>query len=254
MTTDPIFIPDILQDNNPVTAITDWKHHYRAAAICALLVVMIGFLDIGLSMTNSEAQENSLINIVQWFALFQSNTFEAFRLLGLFNMINLLLAVPLNLSLQHLHKQTQPALSTLSMILFSIGTAVYLSSNSAFSLFAISRQYAAAFGAQKTALELIGQTTLALGADLTPGTFLGFILPEIAGILMAFVLLRGGLFSKITAWLGILGLGVLLIFNTMVAFTPQYFSLAMMVAMPGGLLSMAYYIMLSHRLLQLAKR
>jgi hypothetical protein len=231
----------------------DWKRLYLFAAIAAILVVLVGVLDIALSMRVSEAQENSTVSIIQWFTLFQNNAFESFRQLGLFNIINLLLAVPLYLALHHLHRETQPAFSSLSVLLFSIGTAIYISSNSAFPLFAISRQYAAAPEAQKAALELIGQAALAQGADLTPGTFMGFILTELAGMLMAFVLLQGGLFGKVTAWVGMLGLGVLAIFNVMVAFTPELFNVAMSIAMLGGPLSMVFYILLARRLFQLAK-
>ncbi len=239
-------------DDN-IAASTDWKRLYQVAAIAAILVVLVGLLDIALSMRVSQAQENSTVSIIQWFTLFRNNAFEAFRQLGLFNIINLLLAVPLYLALHHLHRETQPAFAGLSVLLFVIGTAIYISSNSAFPLFAISRQYAAAPEAQKAAVEMIGAATLAQGADLTPGTFMGFILTEFAGMLMAFVLLREGLFGKATAWVGMLGLGVLAVFNVMVAFTPEFFNVAMGIAIPGGLLSMAYYLLLARRLFQLAK-
>lgn len=232
----------------------DWKGFYTFAGIACLTVVVLGLLDIALSMTGGEARENTVIPILEWFALFQSNAFEAFRLLGLFNILNLLLAIPLYIALHNLHKPGQAALATFSMVLFFIGAAVYISSNSVFQLFTISRQYAAADEATKAMLELIGKATLSQGADLTPGTFMGFILNEVAGILMAFVLLRGGIFSKATAWIGMIGLSLLVIFNVIAAFTPSLFSAAMIVAIPGGLLSMAYYIMLALRLFKFGKK
>jgi hypothetical protein len=239
--------------NNSSEGNIGWHSLYKLAAVTALLVVFLGVLDIVLSMVGGPARENSTITAIEWFTLFQNNAFEAFRNLGLFNIINLLLAVPLYLALYGVHRRANQAYAMLAVLLFSIGTAIYISSNSVFSIFAVSRQYAVAIESQKAVLDVLGQAALAQGADLTPGTFMGFILTEIAGILMAVILLRGGLFSKATAWVGILGLSVLAVFNVMAAFMPAYYDVAMMLAIPGGLLSMAYYIMLARRLFQLGK-
>lgn len=231
-----------------------WPGFYKVGGVAALLVVLVALLDVVLAMLSGEAVENSTVTVVEWYALFQNNPLSAFANLGLFNIIYQALAIPLYLALYHVHRRTYQAYAALALILFCIGTTVYFSTNTVFSLFGLSRQYAAAgTEVQRSVLIAAGQAALALGTDLTPGVFLGFFFIEAAGILMALVMLRGGFFSKLTAWAGILAMGTMLAFNTIAAFLPESFDLAMMLGMFGGLLSMAYYILLARRLFQLGR-
>ena len=46
---------------------------------------------------------------------------------------------------------------------------------------------------------------LTVGQSHTPGTFLGFFLLEVAGMIISIVMLRSNIFSKINAYAGILG-------------------------------------------------
>ena len=75
---------------------------------------------------------------------------------------------------------------------------------------------------------------------------------QFATLIMAFVLLNGGIFSKVTAWLGAAGFGLMLVFFTMAAFVPAQFNTAMMISALGGLLLIVYHILIARRLLQLA--
>ena len=231
-----------------------WSGFYKVGGAAALLVVLVALLDIVMAMLSGEAVENSRVTIVEWYRLFQNNPLSAFSNLGLFNIIYQALAIPLYLALYHLHRRTYQAYAALAFVLFCVGSTVYFSTNTVFSLFGLSRQYAVAgTEAQKSALIAAGQAALAQGTDLTPSVFLGFFLTEAAGILMAIVVLRGGIFGKLTAWAGILAMGTMLIFNTIAAFLPENFDVAMMLGMFGGLLSMAYYILLARRLFQLGR-
>lgn len=233
---------------------SNWHSIYKLAGTTALLVVLVAVLDIGLSMLGGEARENSTITTLEWFNLFQANPISAFSNLGFMNILYQTLAIPLYLALVHIHRKISPAYALLAALLFGIGTIVYFSTNSVFSVFALSRQYAAATSEiQKSALLATGDAALAMGADLTPGVFLGFFLSELGGILMAVVMLRSGIFSKITAWTGILALSSMLVFNSLAAFVPARFELAMGFASLGGPLSILYYILLARKLFQLGK-
>jgi hypothetical protein len=66
-------------------------------------------------------------------------------------------------------------------------------------------------------------------------------------------MLKGKIFSKVTAYLGILGGTLLLIYLILVTFTPDINTMAMMVATPGGLLSMAWLIMFTIKLFKLRR-
>jgi hypothetical protein len=94
---------------------------------------------------------------------------------------------------------------------------------------------------------------LAVGESHTPGTFLAFSLSLIASLLMAWVMLRGGLFSRASAYTGMVVFGFLLVFEILSDFVPALFDVAMIFAMMGGIASLVWYSMVARRLFQLAK-
>jgi hypothetical protein len=230
-----------------------WKKFYKFSGVMALLIVLVGLVDISLSILGGEVHENSGVSVVDWFTLFETHRFASLGNLGLFNMLTLSLGIPVYLALFNVHRQTQPAYAALAATLFLMGTAVYISSNTLFSMLSISNQYATASAIQKPLLEAAGHVILALGADLTPGTFMGFLFTQTAGLMMSFVLLSARIFSKVNAWLGVIGFGLMLVFFVMAAFVPEQFNTALMISAPGGLLLMAYQILLARRLFQLSK-
>ena len=231
-----------------------WRNYYIFSAVAALLIVVVGLVDSVTSMSAGEVQVNSAIGVVDWFALFQSNRLSALGNLGLFNILTLSLGVPVYLALYQIHRQSLPSFALLAAVLFLMGTAIYISSNTVFSMLALSNQYVVATGEQKQFLEAAGRALLAQGADLTPGTYMGFFFTQIAGMLMAVVLMRGGVFGKITGWLGTVGFGLMLIFFTIAAFAPSHFNTAILISAPGGLLLIAYQILLARKLFQLARK
>jgi len=232
--------------NNP------WKTLYKTAAILALLIVLVGLVDMISSMLGGEARENSAVSVLEWFTLFQTSRFHAFSYLGIINIITLSLSIPIYFALFAAHRQAQPAFAALGAILFFIGAAVYISSNTVFSMFALSRQYAITAEAQRPLLEAAGRALLARGADLTPGTFMGFFFTQIAGLLITCVMLRSGAFGKWAAWLGLAGYGFTSVFFVLAAFAPASYDLALALAAPGGLLLLTYHILLARRFFQLA--
>lgn len=75
---------------------------------------------------------------------------------------------------------------------------------------------------------------------------------EVAGILISIVALRGAVFSKISGCVGMLAFGLMFVFEISSSFVPALFKAAMIFAAGGGLLSMAWYVLVGHRLLRLA--
>ena len=242
----------MIQTNNDAHA--GWKGFYKFSGVMALLIVLVGLVDIITSLSNSEIQANSAIDIAAWFSLFQTDLLSALGNLGLFNLLTLTLGIPLYLALFNIHKHHHPAFAALAAILFFMGTAIYLSSNTVLSMLALSQQYSTAADAQKTLLEAAGRALLARGADLTPGTFIGFLFTQSAGLMMAFVLWKGCIFSRVTGWLGAAGFGIMLVFFTIAAFVPAQFNTAIMISAPGGLLLMAYQVLLALKFFQLSTK
>jgi hypothetical protein len=190
--------------------------------------------------------------VVDWFNLFQGNPFMGLRNLGLLNIMLNFLAVPIFFALYAAHRQSkaQPYAAIAALVAF-LGVGVFFATNRAFPMLALSRQYAAAtMDAQRFVIEAAGQAMLSVGQSHTPGTFLGFFLLESAGIMMAIVMLRGGVFSKASAYAGMLGFAMMLAFEFFASFVTGLSSAAMILAMIGGLASMAWYILIARRLFQ----
>jgi len=94
---------------------------------------------------------------------------------------------------------------------------------------------------------------LSVGASHTPGTFLAFFLVEAAGVLISVVMLSSKIFGKAAAYAGILGFGILLIFEFFSSFVSGLSNMTMILAVFGGFLSIAWYILIARRLFQLGK-
>lgn len=229
---------------------TPSKTFYRVAGTLAVLIVLAGLTDAVTSM-GIEARANNTIDIVEWFRLFQTNRFAAFSRLGVINIITLSLSIPVYLALHQAFRQEKPALAGLAATFYFIGTAIYLSSNTVFSLFGVSQQYALASAAQKPLLEAAGRALLAQGADLTPGTFVGLFLTQIAGLIITSAMLDGKVFGKWTGRLGLAGYSIMALFFILTAFVPGYYSTALLIAAPGSIIMITYQLLLARRFFQL---
>jgi hypothetical protein len=232
---------------------SNWVSLYKFGGIAALLSVLVILTDIALTFVPAGAEPPGSMTAVDWFRLFQGNWFFGLRNLGLLpNVLNLSLSIPLFLALYEAHKHTNKAYAALALILSLAGTAIYLSNNAAFPMLALSTKYAAAAtDAQRALLIAAGEAILARGEDFTPGALTGFLFSETALITISFVMLRGGIFGKATAYAGILGSLLLTIFTIWTTFIPRFFEIAMILALIGGLLSIAWNVLTARKLSQL---
>ena len=211
----------------------------------ALAEILITFLPGGYTTAGT---------VVEWFALLQNSPFLGLRNLGLLNIVMVACEIPLVLALYWAHRKTSPALAALATILALVGTAVFYATNRALPMLSLSAQWASAGGeAERAMLEAAGQAMLAVGQSHTPGTFLAFFFSEIAGILMAVVLLRGKLFSRAAALAGLGGYSFLLVYEVFASFAPSTHEAILVLAMLGGLANIAWYILVAARFYQLAK-
>jgi hypothetical protein len=118
----------------------------------------------------------------------------------------------------------------------------------------LSNQYAAATtDAQRASLVAAGQAMLSVGQSHTPGTFIGFFLADLAGIIMSAAMLKSNIFDRATAYLGILGFALLMAFEILVSFVWVLDNVAIALAMLGGLLSTIWYVSSGFRLLRLGR-
>jgi uncharacterized membrane protein len=242
----------INQVTNAETTDSTWRSLYKiggAAALCivltALIEIIITFLPGGYASSET---------IIDWFRLFQNNWFLGLRNLGLLNIVMTALGIPMFFALYIAHRNVYQPYAALAMIISFIGVAVFYATNRAFPMLDLSHQYASATtDAQRAILSAAGQAMLSVGESHTPGTFIGFFLSEVAGILMSMVMLRSKVFNKPNAYFGIFGFSLLLIFEICSSFVPTLSDVVLIFAMSGGLLSMAWYILIARRLFQLGQ-
>ncbi len=231
----------------------DWKIFYKLAGVMAILIAVVGMVDAITSNLGAEAVDNGSVAIAEWFSLFQTNRFFAFSSLGMVNIITLSLGIPVYIALAHVFSPVRQSVAALAAIVFFIGVAVYLASNTVLPLYTLSDHYALACGAHETALEAAGLALLVQGADLTPGTFIAFALTQTAGLCMTWIMLNNNLFGKWIGWIGLLGYSMTSVFFCLAAFTPDKYGTAMAFAMPGGFLLVAYQVLLALKFFQLGK-
>lgn len=232
-----------------------WKSLYVPGAVAALIGLLLILMDILVSMIlpGGEAEPGAR-SAIDWFTLFQSNAYYGFRDLGLLNVLNIVLGIPLFLALYAAHRRVNPAYAAFALALFLFGGAIYISNNAAIPMFVLSGEHAAAAtDAQRAALAAAGEAVLARGADFTPGSLVGFILPSLGQIAISIVMLRGGVFGRATAYAGILGFTLLLVFTVWTTLVPGALDAAMLIALPAGLLVMAWNVLVARRLFQLAR-
>ena len=224
---------------------------YRLGAVSALLVLAIAVLEI--VITFLPGGYASADTVVEWFNLLHNNWFLGLRNLGLLNIVMTAIGIPLFFVLYSIHRPANPLLSTLALIISFVGVAVFYATNRAFPMLDLSIRYAAATtDLQRASLEAAGQALLAVGQSHTPGTFIAFFFSEIAGIMISVVMLRGRIFSRLSAYAGILGFGMLLVYEVCQSFVPAMAGIALLFALLGGILNLLWYALIAQQLFKMA--
>ncbi len=186
------------------------------------------------------------------FMQLQNNPFLGLYNLDLLNMIIQLIFIPSYFALYWIHRNSNKAYALLALIIFLVGTVILVINNSALSMVELSNKYfVAADESQKTLLEAAGEAILTRGAHGTKGAFLGFFIPNLAGVLMSYVMLKGKLFSKTNALFGIIGSILMLVYVFLVTFVPEVKNMATAFAMPGGILLLIWMAMFMIKLFKL---
>ncbi len=228
-----------------------WKSIYLLGGISASLSLLAVIADIviGSSMGGNLAELPQ--TAVDRFAQFQQNAWLGLYNLDLLNTVNQLISIPVFFALSAAHRKTNQPYSLLALVFFLIGTTIFAANNVALPMLELSQKYVLAAEAQKPLLAAAGEALLARGAHGSLGVFFSFALPTLAALLFSLVMLTGKVFSRANAYLGLLGNLLMLVYVVLVTFVPSVKEMAMAFAMPGGLLLVAWMVMLTIRLFQL---
>lgn len=238
--------------DNSIT--TQWKTMYRAAAILVFAAVAVMISEIFLTMAPDGAADlGTRTGMDKWFDVFARNGFMAMRNLGLINIIATTMMVPVFFSLWGVHKEEQPVLAGLTLLVFSVGYAIFMAGNSAFPMLALSIKHSSASPEVRQTLSAAGEALIARGASHSPGTFPAFALSEASSILSGILMYRGGVFSKAAGIVGICAFVMMFAFEVLASFMPSLADVAMILAMIGGIGAIVWYVLLATGLWKLSK-
>jgi hypothetical protein len=169
-------------------------------------------------------------------------------------MINQIILIVSYFALFAAHRKINLGYSILAFVFFAIGTTIFIVNNAALPMIDITNKYfATADLNEKLIFAAAGETLLLKGAHGNYGTFLSFFIPNIGGLLISIVMLKGKIFSKTNSILGIIGSVLILIYVLLVTFFPSTKTMATIIAMPGGILLMIWMIMFTIKLFKLSK-
>ncbi len=217
-----------------------WKPLYRAGMAAALTIVV--FIPIQIIVYALRPPPSTVSG---WFTLFESN-----KLLGLLDMdllliIDQVLTCLILLALYIALRRASQSLMAIALTSGLMGIAAYLASSTAFNMLSLSDQYAAATtDAQRTVLLGAGQATLATWQGTAFDV--GYVLGGVALLIISVVMLQTTLFSKVTAFVGIL-------VSVMMLLPPTAGTIGLFFAL-GSLLPLEIWLILvARRLFQLGQ-
>jgi len=141
-------------------------------------------------------------------------------------------------------RRTNEYFTAITLTLGIIGIAAYFSSNTAFEMLYLSNQYAVAITeAQRSMLLAAGQAMLAIYGGTS--FQLCYVLQAVYGIIILAVMLQSKIFSKVTAYVGILA--------GMIAFGLFVPKIGIFISIFSILFYETWYILIAQRLFQLGQ-
>jgi hypothetical protein len=239
-----------------------WKPLYRLGGGAILLAVIVFRRNFGAEMDLFDgfgifAMPDTLpSSAADWFGLFQVNSLVALILFGLVDLVNLALVSLFFVSLYGALRHAARGWMVVALSAGLGGTVVYFASNQAFAMLSLSQKHAAATTEGQRAIFLAaGEALLAIenptGIYQGTGVYLTRLLIPLAGLIIAIVMLRSHVFSRLTAVAGILANGLALAYFVPLLVAPSLLWLPMSLSAPFRVL---WYFLTARRLFQLGRR
>lgn len=229
------------------TGNSNWKHLYLIGGT-APLISLAFYLSQFLIMFSGETYPTTPEG---WFTLFQRN-----KLLGLFflNALDIFSIAILGLMFLALYialRQTNPSYMAIATYFAFLGIMVFVTSRAVMvsGTLSLSEQYATATTeAQRSQVLGAGQAITSV-SRATPET-IGFFFMAVAGLIISVVMLHSETFSKVIAYIGILGCIVTLANDISLVIAPSSAAIIMPI---NGLFWFIWWILVGLRLIQLGR-
>lgn len=224
-----------------------------AGGICSIIVIVLTIMDIVIG-TLLGGDLNTVPSLaIDRFAQLENQPWLGLYYLDALNLVTTILMIPVFTALFVSQRKSKNGWLVLALVIYGIGTAVFISNNAALPMYSLSQNYSSALPQQKEFLVAAGESLLAKGAHGSMGVFPGFILSMVATILMSISMIQSKVYGKFIGWMGLIGASLLLVYLVLVTFVPGAQSIAMGLAAPGGILSLIWMILYTIRLFRSAK-
>ncbi|MBN1185892.1 MAG: DUF4386 family protein [Bacteroidales bacterium] len=231
-----------------------WRNIYKVGAITTIIVLCGIILDMVVGSVTGGDVSALPQTAVERFNQFKNNPLLGLYNLDLLNTMIQIIFIPSFFSLYAAHRNVNNASALLALILFLVGTTIFVTSNTALTMLDLSHKY---FGTdseeQRLLIAAAGEAMLVKGSHGSLGVFMGFALIPLSNAFMSGVMLSGRIFSRATGYVGLIGNSLMVIYVIMVTFIPAIEKMAIAFAMPAGLLVMIWMILFTIKLFKISK-
>ena len=228
------------------------KLWFKIGAICAFGAFLVMLTEILLTALPDGARVEHGIEAL--YQLYERNWFMAMRFMGLMNIFATSLTLLTTYALFCAYREKLPFFAGFALLITIISYAIFISDNVAFPFLELAQKFTeASSDTQRFQLLAAGEALYARGASHTAGTFPGFFISQLAGILFSVIILKGKILKKAIGIIGLVAFVFLLIFEIISSFISHWYNEAIIFAMIGGISALVWYIMLALDLYKLSK-
>jgi hypothetical protein len=218
---------------------SSWRTLYRAAGAAALITALLIPIQIAVFIAYPYPD-----TVTGWFRLLQDNPLAGLVDLDLLLVVDNVLLVVIALAVYVALRRANPSVTTMATSLWLLAIVMVIAANPAVEMLSLSDQFAAATTeAQRSTVLAAGQALLA-GWEGTAFQ-VGYIVGQLAGIMLGIVMLRGRLFGRAVPYTLILG--------NVVGFGYYLPTVVLAISAFSGVVLWAWYLLVARRFFQLGR-
>lgn len=218
-----------------------WKGLYKLGGIAAIAV--LAFIPIQMVIFFVWPPPNT---VLEWFTLFQNNAIVGLLDLDLLLIVDYALMGVTFLALWAALKRASQSLMAVALISEIVGVTTYFASTVAFEMLSLSNLYtAAATDAERSIFLAAGEGMIATWQGTAFNV--SYILGAIALLLVSIVMLRSRVFSKTTAYVG-------LVASVMMFVPPTAGDVGLYLSLISLVPTIIWLILIARKLFQLARQ
>jgi hypothetical protein len=218
---------------------SSWRTLYRAAGAAALITAVLIPIQIAVFIAYPFPD-----TVAGWFRLLQDNPLAGLVDLDLLLVVDNVLLVVIALAVYVALRRASPSVTTMATGLWLLAVVMVIAANPAVQMLSLSDQFAAAATeAQRSSALAAGQALLA-GWEGTAFQ-VGYVVGQLAGIMLAMVMLRSNRFGRAVPYALILG--------NVVGFGYYLPTVGLAVSACSGVVLWAWYVLVARRFFWLGR-